>query len=81
MCISAESVQMFCGSTSRRNIQYQVQEVEEETVVETVHRLVEQKLKQYPASNKIVVYRGSVAQTVEIEEALGCLIYHHSIDD
>jgi superfamily II DNA helicase RecQ len=81
MCISAKSVQMFCGSTSWRNIQYQIQEVEEETVVETVHRLVEQKLKQYPVSNKIVVYRDSVAQTVEIGEALGCPIYHRSIDD
>jgi hypothetical protein len=38
-------------------------------------------LKQYLASNKIVVYRDSVAQTVEIEKALRCLIYHHSVDD
>jgi superfamily II DNA helicase RecQ len=49
--------------------------------VEEVQQLVEQKLKQYPASSKIVVYRGSVAQTVEIGEALGCLIYHRSVDD
>jgi superfamily II DNA helicase RecQ len=80
ICIPAESVQMFRSSTTRRNIQYQVQEVEGE-IVEEVQQLVEQKLKQYPAPSKIVIYGGSVAQTVEIEEALGCPIYHRSVDD
>jgi hypothetical protein len=42
---------------------------------------VKQKLKQYPASSKIVVYRKSIAQTVEIEKTLRCLIYHYSVDD
>jgi len=33
------------------------------------------------ARSKIVVYGGSVEQTVEIGEALGCPIYHRSVDD
>jgi hypothetical protein len=57
-----------------------VQEVERE-IVEEVQQLVEQKLKQYPVLSKIVVYRDSIAQTVEIEETLRCPIYHCSIDD
>ena len=49
--------------------------------MEAVCRLVKQKLEQYPAPSKIVVYRGSVAQTVEIGEALGCPIYYCNVDD
>src|SRR5271156_5575535 len=82
--IPQESVHMFQSPTSRRNIHYQVHEVEGEkgeTVVEAICRLVEKKLEQYPAPNKIVVYGGSVEQTVEIGEALGCPIYHRNVDD
>jgi superfamily II DNA helicase RecQ len=82
--IPQESVHMFQSLTSRRNIHYRVHEVEGEkgeTVVEAICRLVEKKLEQYPAPNKIVVYSRSVEQTVEIGEALGCPIYHCNVDD
>jgi superfamily II DNA helicase RecQ len=52
-----------------------------ETVVEAICQLVKKKLEQYLARSKIVVYGGSVEQTVEIEEALGCPIYYRSVDD
>ena len=81
MCIPPECVQMFRGPTTRRNIRYQVHEVEGETVVEAICGLVKQKLEQYPAPSKIVVYGGSVEQTVEIGEALGCPIYYCNVDD
>src|SRR5271169_1433417 len=55
MCIPPESVHMFRGRTTRRNIQYQVQEVEGD-ILEAVCGLVKQKLEQYPAPSKIVVY-------------------------
>ena len=71
----------FRGPTTRRNIRYQVHEVEGETVVEAICRLVERKLEEYPAPSKIVVYGGSVEQTKEIGEALGCPIYHRNVDD
>jgi superfamily II DNA helicase RecQ len=58
-----------------------VHEVEGETVVEAVCRLAERKLEKYPAPSKIVVYGGSVEQTEEIGAALGCPIYHRSVDD
>jgi len=82
--IPQECVHMFRGPTTRRNIQYQVQEVEGEegeTVVEAICQLVKRKLEQYPAPSKIVVYSGSVEQTVAIGEALECPIYHRSVDD
>ena len=79
--IPKECVHMFRGCTSRRNIQYQVHEVEEETVVAAICQLVAEKLEQYPAPSKIVVYGGSVDQTVEVGEALGCPIYYRNIDN
>ena len=82
--ILQESVYMFCSATSCRNIHYRVHEVEGEkgeTVVEAICQLVKKKLEQYPARSKIVVYSSSVEQTVEIGEALGCPIYHRSVDD
>jgi len=55
-----------------------VQEVEEdiEGIVEAICWLVKEKLEQYPNPNKIVIYKGSIKQTVEIEEVLQCLIYY-----
>src|SRR5271168_3407527 len=38
-------------------------------------------LDQYAAPSKIVVYGGSVEQTIEIGEALECPIYHRGVDD
>ena len=78
--IPQECVHMFRGCTSRRNIQYQVHEVEEETIVEAISQLVAEKLEQYAAPSKIVVYGGSVDQTIEVGEALGCPIYHRNVD-
>ena len=49
--------------------------------IKAICRLVEEKLEKYIAPSKIIVYSGSVKWTIEIEEALGCLIYHYSVDD
>ena len=49
--------------------------------MEAICRLVERKLEEYLAPSKIVVYRGSVEQTKEIREALGCPIYHRNVND
>ena len=71
---------MFRGPTSRGNIRYQVHQVEGETVVEAISQVVKEKLEQYPAPSKIVVYSGSVNQTIKVGEALGCPIYHRNVD-
>ena len=42
---------------------------------------MEEKLEKYIALSKIIVYKGSIKWTIEIEEAIGCLIYHYSIDN
>jgi hypothetical protein len=43
--------------------------------------LVARKLEQYAGPSKIIVYSGSVEQTITIRNALGCSIYHRSVDD
>ena len=70
----------FRGPTTYRNIRYQVHEVEGDTI-EAICQLVEEKLEQYTTPSKIIVYSGSVEQTIEIGEALECPIYHRSVDD
>ena len=80
MRVPQECVHMFRGPTTRRNIRYQVEEVEGD-IVERVRQLVEEKSEQYAAPSKIVIYGGSVEQTIEIGEALGCPIYHRKVDD
>ena len=57
-----------------------MQEVGEE-ILEAVCELVNQKLEQYLALSKIIIYRGSVAQTEEIGEALKYPIYYCNVDD
>ena len=55
-------------------------EVEGDTI-KAICRLVKEKLEKYVALSKIIVYSGSVERTIEIGEALGCLIYHYSVDN
>jgi superfamily II DNA helicase RecQ len=57
-----------------------VQEVEGDTI-EAICQLVAEKLEKYTAPSKIIIYSGSVERTIEIGEALGCLIYHRGVDD
>ena len=72
--------QVFRGCTSRPNIAYSVfeykAEVEELTAVQ---ELVAQKLQQYPAPAKIIIYSSSIDTIEEIGAKLGCHIYHASI--
>jgi superfamily II DNA helicase RecQ len=44
-----------------------------------VQELVAQKLQQYPALAKIIIYSSSIDSIEEIEAKLGCHIYHASI--
>lgn len=80
MCTSQECVQMFYGPTTYQNIQYQVYEADRDTI-QAICKLVKKKLEQYLVLGKIVVYGGSVEQTIEIGKALRCPIYYHGIDD
>jgi CRISPR/Cas system-associated endonuclease/helicase Cas3 len=52
--IPQECVHMFRGPTIRRNIRYQVEEVEGDTI-EAIYQLVKEKLEQYIAPSKIIV--------------------------
>jgi superfamily II DNA helicase RecQ len=81
MNIPKESVYMFRAATARPNIRYQVHEVGEQPIIEAICRLVKEKLEQYPAPGKIIVYGGSVDQTQDIGEALECPVYHRNVDD
>jgi RecQ family ATP-dependent DNA helicase len=80
MHIPPKDVQMFRAATTRKNIQYQVQESGEESDVDAVCQLVTEKLEQYPAPGKIIVYSSRVTQAEELAEALDCPVYHRNVD-
>lgn len=80
MKVQIPQQQKFRGPTTRPNIAYSVverkAEVEELTAIQ---ELVEQKLEQYPAPAKIIIYSSNIDTIEEIGAQLGCHIYHASI--
>jgi superfamily II DNA helicase RecQ len=45
-----------------------------------VLQLVEEKLEQYPAPGKIMIYSSRVEEVEELGEVLGCEVYHRTVD-
>jgi RecQ family ATP-dependent DNA helicase len=81
MHISAKDVRMFRAPTTRKNIQYQVRESGPESDIDVVCRVVQEKLEQYAAPGKIIVYSSKVTQAEKLGELLGCPVYHRNVDD
>jgi superfamily II DNA helicase RecQ len=83
MRIRANDIHMFRALTSCPNIMYSVVEYEEDKFgrgdIAAVYRLVDDKLEEYPAPAKIIVYSGSIAITQEVSGALGCHEYCRDI--
>ena len=83
MRIKAEDVHMFRAPTSRPNIAYSVVEYEADEFgkgdIAAVRRLVEQKLEEYPAPAKIIVYSSSIVTTQEVSSALDCHAYYRDV--
>ena len=72
--------QIFRAPTTRPNIAYSVAEHPAETEETTfVQVLVAQKLQQYPAPAKIIIYSSSINSIEEIGAKLGCHVYHASV--
>jgi superfamily II DNA or RNA helicase len=88
MNIIRRGVTKIRGSTSRRNIRYQVREYtrgtgkgarEQDRSIEVVKEFVGQMRIKYPAPAKIIVYSGIKAQADILGEELGCMVYHADI--
>jgi superfamily II DNA helicase RecQ len=85
MRISTNDVHMFRALTSRPNIAYSVVEYEEDEFrrgdIAAVYRLVEQKLEEYAAPAKIIIYSSSIVTTQEVSSALDCHAYYRDVGD
>jgi len=85
MRIKADDVHMFRSPTSRPNIAYSVVEYEEDEFgrgdITAACRLVEQKLEEYAALAKIIIYSSSIVTTQEVSSALGCHAYYRDVGD
>jgi len=77
---NANDVHMFRAPTSRPNVAYSVvgYEVDEfgRGDITAVCRLVDDKLEEYPAPAKIIVYSSSIVTTQEVSSALDCHVYY-----
>jgi superfamily II DNA helicase RecQ len=70
---------MFRSPTSRKNIRYQVvayNETDEKTV-----QFIREKIQQYAAPGKIIVYSNSVNRVERLAEILGYLSIHANEED
>jgi superfamily II DNA helicase RecQ len=83
MRISTNNVHMFRSPTSRPNIAYSVVEYKEDKFkrgnIIAICRLVGNKLKEYPAPAKIIIYSSSIATTQEVSSALDCHAYYRDV--
>lgn len=70
---------------SRPNITYSLVEYEEDRFgrgdIAAVSRLVEEKLEEYPAPAKNIIYSNVIVTTQEISRALDCHAYYQDVDD
>jgi superfamily II DNA/RNA helicase len=71
---------IFRGSTSRRNIAYSVVEHEGDVEeVQAVRGLVAQKLEEYPAPAKVIIYCSSIVGIKELGKELDCPMYYAEV--
>ena len=85
MKIRAEDVHTFRVLISRPNITYSLVEYEEDRFgrgdIAAVSRLVEEKLEEYPAPAKNIIYSNVIVTTQEISRAVDCHAYYQDVDD
>jgi superfamily II DNA helicase RecQ len=83
--IKADDIHMFRSPTSCPNIIYSVVEYEEDKFgrgdIIAVCRLVEQKLEEYAAPAKIIIYSSSIITTQEVSSTLDCHAYYRDISN
>src|SRR6266487_6933955 len=85
MRIKADDVHMFRAPTSWPNITYSVVEYEEDELgrgdITAISRLVEEKLEEYTALAKIIIYSSSIVTTQEVSSALDYHVYYQDVGD
>jgi len=85
MRIKANNIHMFRALTSCLNITYSVIEYEEDEFkrgdIVAVCRLIDNKLKEYLALAKIIIYSNNIIITQEVNRVLNCHAYYRDMGD
>ncbi|KAK4205856.1 DNA helicase, partial [Rhypophila decipiens] len=79
MKLGGQRVCLFRQRTTRRNIAYRVERVEEEEEEGQVQRVVEEGLERYPGG-KIIVYSGRIDRGKRLGALLSCPVYYSTLD-
>ncbi len=81
MSVRACDVRVFRGVTTRKNVKYSVQTYRNwNKADEEVQQLVQQKLEEYGAGCKIIIYCGEIERGKELAGRLSCPIYYAKVD-
>lgn len=93
MSIESRTLKQFRGITRRGNVKYQVLDrdapppkhdllgrLADDKLDEMLQELIEQKLAQYPAPAKIIIYCGEVDTAERLAEKFGCGVFHSNVD-
>ncbi|KAK4221164.1 P-loop containing nucleoside triphosphate hydrolase protein [Podospora fimiseda] len=76
-----EGVRWFRGTTTRRNVQYQIRryKTEEESEEDALAALAEEKKQKYGKQGQIIVYCDTVKKAVQYAKMLEGLCYHRGV--
>jgi RecQ family ATP-dependent DNA helicase len=80
MKVDVPAEHVFRAATSRPNIEYRGFEYEGDEE-EATCRMVQEKLEEFPAPAKMIVYSSSVATTQALSQALQCHAYYRDVGD
>lgn len=93
MYIDRAKARQFRGVTTRENVRYQVIDMDipeptydvlgrliEDSLEEAVQKIVEQKLRQYAAPAKIIVYSGTIDAAKRLASRMGCSVFYSQVD-
>lgn len=88
MNIIGGGVRKIRGSTSRRNIQYQIRRYprpraeggpKQDGGIQAAKEFVQEMKIKYPAPAKIIIYSSQKRQADKLGEELGCMVYHADV--
>jgi urocanate hydratase len=80
--VRPKEVHVFHAATKRSNIAYSVFEHDPDVdETDAVCRLVRDKLDQYLAPSKLIVYGGTIKRAKSLSQASDCHKYYHEVGD
>ena len=76
MGLREEELTQIRSATTRKNVEYRVEEYEARQETETIQELVQRKQEEYPQPGQIIIYCETINKAKSLAKALDCPVYH-----